>query len=262
MRYIPARLPEGFGPLEGTKEQRQAQRHKGRQASRQAGRQAGRVQTGRQANNYLPTSIYLFLYSTRSRSLAVPPYHWHRVSSVGDAIPISVAVYSESGAMKMYDAMKAVSFPFPRDASIPHLAWALKTWLCALARRASLDCSRWATTLWSQRYELLGEEEVGIVRGWELFAEPARRKFDAAVEAFPIDEASKRVERGRARLIRAANALFAKVQGIVERSGEVFELAVFETELGSLAEDLANALLGTGTVDAFLRYLAAAAELR
>ena len=160
--------------------------------------------------------------------------------------------------MEMYDAIKAVRFPFPREAGVPQLAWALKVWLCSVAKAAfSGSCKQWAQTLLSQRYELLNDDEVGIIRGWEAYVAPARRSFADAVNAFPINEENKEVGRGRTLLERHAQDFLQKVQDIARRHGEDFRLNVFETELSSLAEDLANAWLGTAAVDPFLRHLAA-----
>ncbi len=190
--------------------------------------------------------------------LYLPPYWWHRASTVGDSVSMSVAAYTESSEMALYGELKSHPVPVAKGWTFSQQVAGLKTYACTLAslvlpaaqdtaRPPQDDCERWMRALLEQRFTHLDGD--GVTIGWTDMVRRARRHFlwRTARIAMPPSVAKQ--------LVAHAKALESKLAGMATR-GVGVDPSVWITEKQSLVEDVVASVLGARMVEPFLLHLA------
>ena len=218
--------------------------------------------------------------------LYLPPYVWHRASVVGEEMSMSLAVYSTSTAMKVYDVFKSFPVPVSSKWSWSRRIAGLRVYVCALidvgwttsssssssssssdsgdvggAKRSCVDRVR---KLLEQSYHPLGKEEKGgggsggggggILRGWNDWTKKHRRHFVWLTSSVANKEVPTRVNK---HLVRHVSRLREQVVEVLEQNkkemltGDV----MYDTETMSLIEDIVNYIVGTMFVEPFFRWM-------
>ena len=195
--------------------------------------------------------------------LYIPPYWWHRASvplnasdsSNPQSKSMSVAAYTASDAMSMYNIFKAHPVPISPEWTHDQQVAGLHEYICAVSalfveEEDSHDCARWVRGILAQRFDplLVNEDtsDFAIGEGWSSMVLKQRRIFLWLTR--PLDMPAMVGKQLRAH----AQRLQLEVERIQRRDGE-WETAVIETEKASLVEDVVNLVLGTRFVEPFLR---------
>jgi hypothetical protein len=222
--------------------------------------------------------------------LYIPPYYWHRASvpclqddatdgtSPATCSPtssppsMSIAAYTPSDAMSMYQLFKGHPVPISPDWTHDQQVAGLREYVCGLSHlfveeenMPQHDCSRWVRSLLAQRFDPLFVDshdasltlsssstsayDYAIAGGWSDMMSKQRRFFVWLTRPLAMPPAVGKQLRAH------AGRLQSDVERIQRRDGDL-EMAVVETEKMSVVEDVVNLVLGTRFVEPFLRMMA------
>lgn len=188
--------------------------------------------------------------------LYIPPYWWHRASVPAEAeeTSVSVAVYSTSSAMEVYEIFKNHKLPFDPSWQYDRKVAALREYVLSLASLSleSNMCGDGSQLcgaplllhLLEDRYAPVAYDPS--VQGWNSMIEQARAQFRGQKHEVLVPDGVRDAMASHAALLR---------KRVLDSRGELTQ-DQFQSEVLSLIEDVTAFMLTPNMTEAFLFWAA------